>query len=106
MGAAEAEGFKHCHYCYTKLPIDLWKEHSRICKKKPSREMCNICGKEYTNLKLHKKNAHELLPLEPNTVFCDICGKGFLKKGRLLTHLKTHEEALPCPHCGIKYKHL
>ncbi len=103
---AEAEGFKHCHYCHTKLPIDLWKEHSRVCIKKPSKKMCNICGKEYTNLKLHTKEAHELLPLQPNTAFCDICGKGFLKKGQLMAHLKSHEEALPCPHCGIKVKHL
>ena len=100
------EGLRYCSYCYKMVSQVLWTEHRMVCKKKRRKEMCNICGKEFTDVKSHTKNVHELLSLQPKTVFCDICGKGFVKKDGLLKHLQIHKETLPCPQCGIKVRNV
>ena len=68
--------------------------------------MCNICGKEVSDVKSHTKKVHEFMSLQPKTEFCDICGKGFVNRDGLLKHLKIHKERLPCPQCGIKVRNV
>ena len=68
-----------CHIC-SKTFKSMWyvKNHiSRIHKKSSGMEVCKICGKSVTMLKIHIKQVH--LGRKEN---CNVCNKDFLSLQR------------------------
>ncbi|KAL7050511.1 hypothetical protein ACKWTF_004105 [Chironomus riparius] len=71
-------------------------------EKNKKREKCRDCNKIFgskTNLKLHRKNAHQ--PKEEEAPFkCHVCGRCFKYSINLTSHMQIHKDSYTCDECG------
>ena len=77
--------------------------HNKV-KRHVKRSKCEICHKEFINLKLHQKTVHEnTRPYE-----CEICNHKFKLKSALTKHEKLHETSkdISCSLCDQTFSHI
>jgi hypothetical protein len=71
-------------------------------EKNKKREKCKDCNKSFlskSNLKLHRKNAHQ--PKEEEAPFkCHVCGRCFKYSINLTSHMQIHKDSYTCDECG------
>ena len=86
------------------MSSEIIKDHNLNCESRPSsrKKICNICGAEVYNIKVHVQSVHTI---QSRSHFCHICEKGFKEKEVLTKHINgVHAERKPCPHCGQKVR--
>ncbi|CAG2057041.1 unnamed protein product, partial [Timema podura] len=106
---------------------NLKKHILRVHTENPPRELCNICGKTYTNLKIHLLTHseqyykcsecghsskwkqcfinHLRVHSSERPISCSFCDKSFKDKKKLNQHIRTHTGEMPymCKHCGRSF---
>ena len=69
------------------------------------KELCNICGKSYSNVYNHKKQQH----IRPKKYECQECNINFTTQQTLTRHIQRIHEGIPddkkyaCEQCGELY---
>ena len=99
---------KKSHLCTTCKKIlssaSALKIHQKMVHEKV-KELCNICGKSYSNVYNHKKQQH----IRPKKYECQECNINFTTQQTLTRHIQRIHEGIPddkkyaCEQCGELY---
>ena len=93
-----------CNICGKALLIEKLEDHQKSCEKLVI--VCNICGVTFSshgNFKYHWEKLHQVQEAEYK---CNKCGKLLRTKIDLKRHMRSHDEKIPCPECGVKVRNL